>query len=139
MPSIEEYRGSAQAVPCPLLGAGRSAAQPELRPQGRRRTLADQRGGVQAAQRLEWIAPMAARALGAELRDWAGTKAADEGADWLRVDVWTPTSASSTTTCARASLRPHRRPDPQPLRALFQRPAERIPMPHLQEVESRTG
>jgi GNAT superfamily N-acetyltransferase len=27
--------------------------------------------------------------LGAELLDWAGTKAADEGADWLRVDVWT--------------------------------------------------
>ena len=27
--------------------------------------------------------------LGAELRDWAGTRAADEGADWLRVDVWT--------------------------------------------------
>jgi GNAT superfamily N-acetyltransferase len=27
--------------------------------------------------------------LGAELLDWAGTKAADEGVDWLRVDVWT--------------------------------------------------
>jgi hypothetical protein len=27
--------------------------------------------------------------LGAELPDWGGTKAADEGADWLRVDVWT--------------------------------------------------
>ena len=27
--------------------------------------------------------------LGAELLDWAGTRAADEGADWLRVDVWT--------------------------------------------------
>jgi hypothetical protein len=25
----------------------------------------------------------------AELLDWAGTRAADEGADWLRVDVWT--------------------------------------------------
>jgi ribosomal protein S18 acetylase RimI-like enzyme len=27
--------------------------------------------------------------LGAELLDWAGTRAAEEGADWLRVDVWT--------------------------------------------------
>jgi N-acetylglutamate synthase-like GNAT family acetyltransferase len=27
--------------------------------------------------------------LGAELLDWAGSKAANEGADWLRVDVWT--------------------------------------------------
>ena len=25
--------------------------------------------------------------LGAELLDWAGSRAADEGADWLRVDV----------------------------------------------------
>ena len=31
----------------------------------------------------------AGQGLGAELLDWAGTKAADEGADWLRVDVWT--------------------------------------------------
>ena len=42
--------------------------------------------------------------LGAELLDWAGTKAADEGADWLRVDVFgRPMSTSSTTTCAKAS------------------------------------
>jgi hypothetical protein len=27
--------------------------------------------------------------LGAELLDWAGNRAADEGPDWLRVDVWT--------------------------------------------------
>jgi len=27
--------------------------------------------------------------LGAELLDWAGSKAANEGADWLRVHVWT--------------------------------------------------
>src|SRR5215212_2779166 len=31
----------------------------------------------------------AGQGLGAELLDWAGTRAADEGADWLRVDVWT--------------------------------------------------
>lgn len=33
----------------PATGAGWSAAQPQLRPQGRRAPLADQRGGVQAA------------------------------------------------------------------------------------------
>jgi GNAT superfamily N-acetyltransferase len=49
--------------------------------------------------------------LGAELLDWAGTKAADEGADWLRVDVWTwadgarhegfePPSARSVAWCS---------------------------------------
>jgi hypothetical protein len=38
-----------------------------------------------------------------ELLDWAGTRAADEDARWLRVDVWTTTSDSSTTTSSRAS------------------------------------
>src|SRR5215216_2533826 len=41
--------------------------------------------------------------LGAELLDWAGTRAADEGADWLGWTSGPPTNASSTTTCARAS------------------------------------
>jgi GNAT superfamily N-acetyltransferase len=40
--------------------------------------------------------------LGAELLDWAGTRAADEGADWLRTSG-RPTNASSTTTSSRAS------------------------------------
>jgi ribosomal protein S18 acetylase RimI-like enzyme len=31
----------------------------------------------------------AGQGLGAELLDRAGTKADDEGADWLRIDVWT--------------------------------------------------
>jgi GNAT superfamily N-acetyltransferase len=31
----------------------------------------------------------AGRGLGAELLDWAGTRAADIGATWLRLDVWT--------------------------------------------------
>ena len=41
--------------------------------------------------------------LGAELLDWAGTRATDEGADWLRVDVWTTNETSSTTTPSRGS------------------------------------
>jgi hypothetical protein len=74
--------------------------------------------------------------LGAELLDWAGTKAADEGADWLRVDVWTTNERlqhylREGFTYVRTVVLPH-----NPSGALFQRPAERIPMPHLQEVES---
>ena len=78
--------------------------------------------------------------LGAELLDWAGTKAADEGADWLRVDVWTTNERlqhyylKQGFTYVRTVVLPH-----NPSGALFQRPAERIPTPHLQEVESLTG
>ena len=50
--------------------------------------------------------------LGAELLDWAGTKAADDGTVVL----------------------PH-----NPSGAVFQRPAKHVPTPRLQEVESWTG
>jgi GNAT superfamily N-acetyltransferase len=78
--------------------------------------------------------------LGAELLDWAGTRAADEGADWLRVDVWTTNERlqhyylKQGFTYVRTVVPPH-----NPSGALFQRPAERVPTPHLQEVESLTG
>ena len=78
--------------------------------------------------------------LGAELLDWAGTKAADEGADWLRVDVSTANERLQHDylrhgfTYVRTVVLPH-----NPSGALFQRPAQRIPTPHLQEVESLTG
>jgi len=78
--------------------------------------------------------------LGAELLDWAGTKAADEGADWLRVDVSTANERlqhyylRQGFTYVRTVVLPH-----NPSGALFQRPAQRIPTPHLQEVESLTG
>jgi RimJ/RimL family protein N-acetyltransferase len=74
------------------------------------------------------------------LLDWAGTKAADEGADWLRVDVWTTNERlqhyylKQGFTYVRTVVLPH-----NPSGALFQRPAERVPTPHLQEVESLTG
>jgi hypothetical protein len=48
----------------------------------------------------------------------------------------TTNERSSTITCARVHLRPHRRPAPQPVRALFQRPTQHVPTPHLQEIES---
>jgi GNAT superfamily N-acetyltransferase len=41
--------------------------------------------------------------LGTELLDWAGTKAADDGADWLRWTCGPPTNTSSTTTSSTAS------------------------------------
>jgi ribosomal protein S18 acetylase RimI-like enzyme len=77
---------------------------------------------------------------GAELLDWAGGRAADEGAEWLRVDVWTTNERlqhyylKQGFTYVRTVVLPH-----NPSGALFQRPAERVPTPHLQEVESLTG
>ena len=82
----------------------------------------------------------AGQGLGAELLDWAGTRAADEGDDWLRVDVWTTNERlqhyylRQGFTYVRTVVLPH-----NPSGALFQRPAQRIPTPHLQEVESLTG
>jgi GNAT superfamily N-acetyltransferase len=82
----------------------------------------------------------AGQGLGAELLDWAGTKAADEGADWLCVDVWTTNEhlqyyyLRQGFTYVRTVVLPH-----NPSGALFQRPAERVPTPHLQEAESLTG
>jgi ribosomal protein S18 acetylase RimI-like enzyme len=78
--------------------------------------------------------------LGAELLDWAGTKAADEGADWLRVDVWTTNERlqhyylREGFTYVRTVVLAH-----NPSGALFQRPAKHVPTPHLQEVERLTG
>ena len=80
------------------------------------------------------------QSLGAELLDWAGTKAADEGADWLRVDVWTTNERlqhyylKQGFTYVRTVVLPH-----NPSGALFQRVAERVPTPRLHEVESLTG
>jgi GNAT superfamily N-acetyltransferase len=70
--------------------------------------------------------------LGAELLDWAGTRAADEGAVWLRVDVWTTNERlqhyylEQGFTYVRTVVLPH-----NPSGALFQRPAQRLPTPRL--------
>ena len=51
--------------------------------------------------------------LGAELLDWAGTRAADEGDDWLRVDVWTTNERLQHYYLRQGlHLRPHRRTAP---------------------------
>jgi hypothetical protein len=74
-----------------------------------------------------------------ELLDWAGTRAADEGDRWLRVDVWTINERlqhylEQGFTYVRTVVLPHNASG-----ALFQRPAKRVPTPRLQEVESLTG
>jgi GNAT superfamily N-acetyltransferase len=73
----------------------------------------------------------AGQGLGGELLDWAGTKAADEDARWLRVDVWTTNERlqhylEQGFTYVRTVVLPH-----NPSGALFQRPAKRVPTPRL--------
>jgi ribosomal protein S18 acetylase RimI-like enzyme len=75
--------------------------------------------------------------LGAELLDWAGTKAADEGGKWLRVDVWTTNERlqhyylRQGFTYVRTVVLTH-----NPSGALFQRPAQRVPTPRLREADA---
>ena len=63
-----------------------------------------------------------------------------KGADRLQVDVWTTNERlqhyylKQGFTYVRTVVLPH-----NPSGALFQRPAQRVPTPHLQEVESLTG
>ena len=64
----------------------------------------------------------------------------ERGADWLRVDMWTTNERlqhyylRQGFTYVRTVVLPH-----NPSGALFQRPAQRIPTPRLEEVESLTG
>ena len=77
--------------------------------------------------------------LGAELLDWAGTLAAYNGADWLRVDVWTTNERlqhyylRQGFTYVRTVVLPD-----NPSGALFQRPARHMATPRLEEAESLT-
>lgn len=70
--------------------------------------------------------------LGAELLDWAGTHAADEGAIWLRVDVWTTNYRLQRYYLDQgfAHVRTVALPR-NPSGALFQRPARRVATPRL--------
>ncbi len=72
--------------------------------------------------------------LGAELLDWAGTRAADSGATWLRLDVWTTNHElqryylEQGFTHVRTVVLAH-----NPSGALFQRPARQVPTPRLHD------
>jgi GNAT superfamily N-acetyltransferase len=76
----------------------------------------------------------AGEGLGAELLDWAGTRAANEGARWLRVDVWTTNDKlqqyyrDQGFAHVRTVVLPH-----NPSGAVFQRPARRVRTPRLVE------
>jgi GNAT superfamily N-acetyltransferase len=76
----------------------------------------------------------AGQGLGAELLDWAGTRAAKSGGRWLHIDVWTTNEQlqkyylGQGFTHVRTVVLPH-----NPSGALFQRPARRTLTPRLSE------
>ncbi len=72
--------------------------------------------------------------LGAELLNWAGTRAARLGARWVRVDVWTTNRALHAYYRAQGfeHVRTRELPD-YPSGALFQRAAAVRPTPRLYE------
>ena len=82
----------------------------------------------------------AGRGLGGELLDWAGTRAADSGAIWLRLDVWTTNRElqryylEQGFTHVRTVVLSH-----NPSGALFQRLARRTPTPRLRESRVQAG
>jgi GNAT superfamily N-acetyltransferase len=86
------------------------------------------------AHKLTVARAYAGRGLGAELLDWAGTRAADSRARWLRLDVWTTNHKlqrhylEQGFTHVRTVVLSH-----NPSGALFQRPARRLPTPRLHE------
>jgi GNAT superfamily N-acetyltransferase len=87
------------------------------------------------AHKLTVARAYAGRGLGAELVDWAGTRAAVSGARWLRVDVWTtnPKLQHYYLELGFAHVRtvvlPH-----NPSGAVFQRPAREAAIPRLREA-----
>jgi GNAT superfamily N-acetyltransferase len=76
------------------------------------------------AQKATVARAYAGEGLGAELLDWAGTRAANQGARWLRVDAWTTNDKlqqyyrDQGFTHVRTVVLPH-----NPSGAVFQRPA----------------
>jgi GNAT superfamily N-acetyltransferase len=77
------------------------------------------------------------RGLGAVLLDWAGSRAADSGASWLRLDVWTTNQRlqryylEQGFTHVRTVVLQH-----NPSGALFQRPARRLSTSRLHQSKA---
>jgi GNAT superfamily N-acetyltransferase len=86
------------------------------------------------AHKLTVARTHAGRGLGAELLHWAGTRAAENGATWLRLDVWTTNHKlqryylEQGFTHVGTVVLAH-----NPSGALFQRLARQVPTPRLQE------
>jgi hypothetical protein len=73
-----------------------------------------------------------------QLIDWRPAPSGYEGADWLRVDVW-PTNERLQHYYLRQGFTYVRTVVlPTTSGALFQRPAQHLPTPRLQDVESLT-
>ena len=91
------------------------------------------------AHKLTVARAYAGRGLGAELLDWAGTRAVESGATWLRLDVWTTNHElqryylEQGFTHVRTVVLAH-----NPSGALFQRLARRAPTPRLHDARART-
>lgn len=87
------------------------------------------------AHKLTVARTYAGQDLGAELLDWAGTRAAAAGDRWLRVDVWTTNRKLQRYylrlgfTHVRTVTRTR-----NPSGALFQRPARQADTPRLREA-----
>jgi GNAT superfamily N-acetyltransferase len=87
------------------------------------------------AHKLTVARANASQGLGAELVDWAGTRAAVSGARWLRVDVWTTNLKLQHYylglgfTHVRTVVLAH-----NPSGALFQRPARHAATPRLRDA-----
>ncbi len=87
------------------------------------------------AHKLTVARAYASQGLGGELLDWAGGRAAIDGAQWLRVDVWTTNRELQQYyldhgfTHVRTVALAH-----NPSGALFQRPARQAATPHLREA-----
>jgi GNAT superfamily N-acetyltransferase len=87
------------------------------------------------AHKLTVARAHAGQGLGAELLDWAGSRAAGAGDRWLRVDVWTTNKQLQDYyrrlgfTHVRTVILAH-----NPSGALFQRPARHAATPRLREA-----
>lgn len=79
----------------------------------------------------------AGQGLGAELLDWAADKAARNGDQWIRGDVWTTNTQLQDYYLQEgfAHVRTVQLAD-YPSGAIFQRPAQRVTTPRLQEEAS---
>lgn len=88
------------------------------------------------AHKLTVARAYAGQGLGAELLDWAGSRAAAAGDRWLRVDVWT--TNPKLQDCYRRLGFTHVRTVAlahNPSGALFQRPAREAATPRLREAD----
>jgi GNAT superfamily N-acetyltransferase len=80
------------------------------------------------------------RGVGPELLDWCGTRAAAEGARWLRLDAWTTNDVLHRYYVQHGFEHVRTRQlAHNPSGAVFQRPARLVPTPRLVEIDTVTS